>query len=191
MISIRCSHLIFLRLLLMVPSITIQSDIQFIIISFYFWVQRVCYCWVLLEGTLDGILDNCAFLYTLADAQIWFRDPWNNFSECAKFPICGSCLNATHIVLAVYHFPRYRQVDNWCLSFDSSLTVVIELLCYLFGDSSLFKVNQAASTDFKGSRLLYGSFGSGPVPLKLCPLEALLWRSLGQRFMMTFFMILL
>lgn len=76
----------------------------------------------MLEGTLDGILDNCAFLYTLTDAQIWFRDSWNNFNKCAKFPICGRCLNATHTVLAVCHFPGYRRVDNWCLSFDSSLT---------------------------------------------------------------------
>lgn len=85
-------------------------------------MQRVCYGGVLLQGTLDGILDNCAFLYTFADAQIWCKDSWNNFSKRAKFPICDSCLNATHIVLAVYHFPRYRRVDDWCLGFGSLLT---------------------------------------------------------------------
>lgn len=64
-----------------------------------------------------------AFLITVLDyAQIWLRDSWNNFSECSKFPICGSCLNAIHIALAVYHFSRFRQQNDWCLSFDSSLT---------------------------------------------------------------------
>lgn len=52
----------------MVLSIIIQSDRQFIILLLYFCMQRVCYGRVLLEGALDGILDNCAFLYTLADA---------------------------------------------------------------------------------------------------------------------------
>lgn len=48
----------------------------------------------------------------------------------------------------------------------------MELQGYLLRDRNLCSANQAASADFKGTRHLYGSFGSAPVPLKLVPLES-------------------